>query len=334
MSDKIRKKIIKSSSKSVKDETVPEILEDFKFQTNKKNQMLAFFKPEVFLDKSPTQVENIVNLIFKKFENHELSVDGAAIYHGPTLGKHKIMDRHYGVINTLSKKASKTLSKKEQKQIYDLLGIKSKSPKILGGHESFEISGVDHTHKFDEYWLSSPSSKLKSGFYCRLMTIADEPTVVVNGFHPHQLAHYTDHGRKLVVMLISTNTPWAKVRDEMLGNTFPEKAVPNSIRGTFHKNAKNYGFDSVSIANNIMHLSAGPTEALFEMDNFLKEPFGIDFIEKRALLASKLLDEGIENDKLRDMITDQKLHEELEHKDTNEAVKKIVKKFEESGKDI
>lgn len=322
------KKVIDSFINSLgKDKDNPTILSNFKLKTKNKNQLLAFFKPEVFLDKTPEQIEKIMKLVFEKLEKHEVSVDGAALFPGSVVGKYEIMDRHYGVINTLSKNASKILSKEEKDLIFKTLGITNHNTKILGGHEAFEIAGVDKTYDFDQYWLEAKSEKVKSGFYVRTMKINGEETVVVDGFHPHQLAHYTESDRHLGVMLVSSNTIWSKLRNEMLGSTFPENADPESIRGFLFKNSKEYGFDKVGIDNNIMHLSAGPTEALFEIDNFLNSPFGIDFIEKEAKLAEELLLAGISKENIKKVLNDKELHNKLEHKDTDEAVKIIKKRF-------
>lgn len=322
------KKIIDSFINSLgKDKTNPTVLSDFKLKTDKKNQLLAFFKPEVFLDKKPEQIEKIMKLVFEKLEKYEVSVDGTALFPGSAVGKFQIMDRHYGVINTLSKNASKILSQEEKELVFKTLGVKNPNTKILGGHEAFEIAGVKNTYDFDNYWLETKSEKVKSGFYVRTMKINGEETVVVDGFHPHQLAHYTETDRHLGVMLVSSNTPWAKLRDEMLGSTFPEKALPDSIRGAIFEKAQDFGFKKVGIENNIMHLSAGPTEALFEIDNFLHAPFAIDFLKEEAKLAERLLSAGVSAENVRKVLTDKDLHNELEHKDTDEAVEIIKNKF-------
>lgn len=310
-----------------KDKENPTILSDFKLKTDKKNQLLAFFKPEVFLNKKPEQIEKIMRLVFEKLEKYEVSVDGTALFPGSAVGNFKIMDRHYGVINTLSKNASKILSKEEKDLVFKTLGITNKNTKILGGHEAFEIAGIKNTYDFDNYWLEAKSEKVKSGFYVRQLKINGEEIVVVDGFHPHQLAHYTESDRHLGVMLVSSDTPWAKLRDEMLGSTFPQNALPDSIRGTLHNHANDYGFDKVGIENNIMHLSAGPTEALFEIDNFLRESFAVDYLKREAKLAEKLLSAGVSAENIKKVLTDKDLHGELEHKDTDEAVEVIKNKF-------
>ncbi len=303
-----------------KDKENPTILSDFKLKTDKKNQLLAFFKPEVFLNKKPEQIEKIMKLVFKKLEKYEVSVDGTALFPGSVIGRYSIMDKHYGVINTLSKNASKVLSKNEKDLVFKTLGIKNKNTKILGGHEAFEIAGINNTYDFDNYWLETKSEKVKSGFYIRSMKIRGEEVVVVDGFHPHQLAHYTETDRHLGVMLVSSNTPWAKLRNEMIGETFPEKALPSSIRGEIFSKANDFGFKSVGIENNIIHLSAGPSEAMFEIDNFLHTSCSIDFLEKKTKLAESLLLAGISKENIRKMLTDKDLHDKLEHKDTDEAV--------------
>lgn len=322
------KKIIDSFINSLeKDKENPSILSNFKLKTNKKNQLLAFFKPEVFLEKTPEQIEKIMKLVFEKLEKHNVSIDGTALFPGTAVARYQIMDRHYGVINTLSKSASKILSNEERETVFKTLGIADKNTKILGGHEAFEIAGINNTYDFDQYWLEAKSTRIRGGFYVRTMKINGETTVVVDGFHPHQLAHYTETDRNLGIMLVSSDTSWATLRDEMLGVSFPQDAHKDSIRGIMHKNAQDYGFKSVGIQNNIMHLSAGPTEALFEIDNFLNAPFGIDFLEKEAKLAESLLLAGIKPEDIKKILTDKELHGELEHKDTDEAVEIIKTRY-------
>ena len=297
-----------------------EVIEDFKFKSDKKNQFVAFFKPEVFLDKEINHIENIINLAFEKFKEYEVEVAGSAYFSGPSLAEFSIMDRHYGVINKLSKGASKELSRQEKEEVLKTLGIKDKNTKIMGGHEVYPLSGMN-VSEFDEYWLSSPSTKIRSGFYVRHMEIKNEKIVVVNGFHPNQLAHYTSENRSLILMLLNSNSSWETIRTEMLGETFPEKAKPTSIRGSLFNDPKKYGFKKVGIDNNVMHISAGPTEALFEMHNFLNDPFRVDVIGSDAILPSKLITEGISPEEILNLINIKSIHDELEHKDTDYAVK-------------
>lgn len=317
------KKIVKKSHRKRKDEKVPELIKKFKLSTSKKNQFLAFLKPENFFDKSETETEKIVDLMVKKFEEFSVSIDGVAVFPGPTLAKFSIMDRHYGAINKLSKSASEILTKDDFETVHKQLDIKGKKLKILGGHEAFDYFGFKDTAEFDRIWLQKPSTKIRSGFYVRPITIKNEEIILVNGFHPHQLAYYTDKGRVLVVILASSDTDWSIVREKMLGDSFPERANLGSIRRTIYMKSKGYGFKNpISIANNILHISAGPTEFLFEAQNFFGLPFNID-VHEHARLSKELKKLGLSKKKIKDIISNQEVHSQLEHKNTDDAVELI-----------
>lgn len=89
----------------------------------------------------------------------------------------------------------------------------------------------------------------------------------------------------------------------MLGDTFPEKAVPGSIRGHLHKHPHHFGFESVTIANNTAHLSAGPYEAVFELQNFLRGVPSLNFDIRMTRQARHFIDSSMSVDDLTNAIT-------------------------------
>ena len=82
----------------------------------------------------------------------------------------------------------------------------------------------------------------------------------------------------------------------MVGHSFPEQAVPGSIRGTLHQHAKEYGFESVSIANNCVHLSAGPFEGMFEINNFFGKLMDTNPRTSPSLILKRMLEAGLDYD--------------------------------------
>jgi hypothetical protein len=110
------------------------------------------------------------------------------------------------------------------------------------------------------------------------------------------LAHYTAADRRIVLVLLHSDTDWGTLRNEMVGATFPEKAAPGSIRGSFYANPAQYGFESVSIANNCVHLSAGPYEGAFEVMNFLGNLFDLNPAAQPPLMFQKLQARGLSLD--------------------------------------
>jgi hypothetical protein len=219
---------------------------------------------------------------------------GMTIINGRVLDELEIMNRHYGFINQLSRTASKMLDGADRDKIAAALDIPSLANyAILGGHEYLDQYPAQDAFDLDKLWFTKKSVKLRSGFYVQSYVQDGQDIVLVNGFHPVQLAHYTDPGHRIVLILVHSDTDWATLRNEMVGATFPEKASLESIRGTLYASPQEFGLTSVSIANNGVHLSAGPFEALFEIVNFGRA-FGFDPQKQAPLILQKMLDAGID----------------------------------------
>ena len=78
----------------------------------------------------------------------------------------------------------------------------------------------------------------------------------------------------------------------MVGNTYPEKASPASIRGSLYADPTRYGLASVDISTNGVHLSAGPFEGVFELINFFGSLYARESSPIRPLLVKKLIAQG------------------------------------------
>lgn len=258
------------------------------------NELLLFIKPEVFMVPEAGQTEKVVDLILEKISEFDIQINGVSIVGGRILDEQEIMNRHYGFINVLSRSASKVLNAEDKKRIEDSLGISIHGYDILGGHEYLQQYPEETSSDLDRFWFMGKSTKIRSGFYVRPVEKNGRDIILVNGFHPQQLAHFTQPSHKIVLMLLHSNTDWAILKNEMVGATFPEKAVPDSIRGILHSHAQAYGFESVTIANNCVHLSAGPFEAMFEMVNFFGKITGLDVQKQLPLILRRMLEAGIE----------------------------------------
>lgn len=261
------------------------IIKEFDFNENKsKNELLLFVKPEVFMVKEVSKTREILELVFTNIEKYESSINGVMMVGGETLEKNEIMDRHYGYINEMSKNASNLISKEDIKTIKEKLRLGDEEDiKILGAHEYLQMYPINGMSKISELWDPSKSIKLRSGFYFMLVDDNNEKIVMINGFHPAQLKHFTGDQQRLLLVLLRSNTKWKDLRDSMLGATFPEKAEVGSIRRTLFQSPEKFGFEKVTIENNCVHLSAGPFEAAFEVYNFLGRIFG-----DNQLLAGRL----------------------------------------------
>ena len=181
------------------------------------------------------------------------------------LDENDIIAQHYGVINKISNDAKGTLSQAAKEKFKELYNKDFDAEKVIGGFEFLKQYPEFTPFTADILWQAKASKKLAGGTYVEDVKVDDETLYLINGFHPRQLHHFTQEGRGIIILTLSGDTAWEKIRDDMIGNTFPEKAVKGSIRGEFLAQKDFFGLPEVGIANNGVHLSAGPIEGLIEL---------------------------------------------------------------------
>jgi hypothetical protein len=245
-------------------------------QSNHQNELVFFIKPELLDVEKDEKILNSFHLIEQKFAEYNVEIKGAAIVPGNTLEKFGIMNRHYGFINQLSREASKMIDSETKERIFDLLNLDVNNQReILGGHEFLKTFRTD-IKTLSEVWFGKGAQKLRSGFYCIDTTFDNTTIILVNGFHPSQLAHFTREDHSIYLMLLHTDTNWEAMKFDLVGDTFPERALPGSIRGMLYADPQRYGQTEVGINTNGVHLSAGPFEAAFEITNFFGPLINLD----------------------------------------------------------
>ena len=300
-------------------------------QTNKENELVFFFKPELLKVDDPEKLQNSLDLVEQKFNEFDIEVSGAAIVPGAVLEEHEIMDRHYGFINQLSRMASEMVDEDIRQKLYQQLNVDNPEKfQILGGHEFLEHFETD-IKSLSKVWFAQEANKLRSGFYFIADTFQDQKIILVNGFNPSQLEHFTRKDHRIYLMLLHSDTDWASLKFDLVGDTFPERAKQGSIRGILYAEPSKFGLKKVGINTNGVHLSAGPFEAAFEVANFFGDLVGLDPVETPPFAIQKTMAAGLSEDQALDLLDNPELKgsdlfSETENLNTDEAVE-IVKKF-------
>lgn len=262
--------------------------------TDLQNELVFFIKPELLAVEKDDNILNSFQLIDDKFAEFKVVVDGAAILPGKVLSEYEIMNRHYGYINQLSRFASKMINQETRAELFEKLEIEDSDEfKILGGHEFLQSYSASVT-TLNEIWFGQGAQKLRSGFYYLADTYQGDPILLVNGFHPSQLSHFTREDHRILLLLIHTDTDWYDLKFDLVGDTFPEKANPDSIRGQLFANPADFGQDEVGINTNGVHLSAGPFEAAFEIVNFFGEILSLNPEKTPPLAIKRAIDKGMD----------------------------------------
>jgi hypothetical protein len=304
---------------------------------DEQNELLFFFKPECFLFDDETHTRSVIEMSLQKLEENKVKVCGAIYFSGNALASLESMDKHYGYINAMSKTASTSVGENDVKAMKEALGIDpSSSLPVLGGHEFLKLHPEMNDATLDELWATKKSLRLRSGFYYHVYQVGGQQVIMVNGFHPAQLSHFTRDGRKIVILVLRSDTDWAILKNDLVGDTFPEKANPSSIRGELFKNNTKYGVESVSIANNFAHLSAGPFEAYYELNNFLTRSPAANYKISQSAMYSKLKAKGLSEEAILKPISNPSALVEAkntdlfsctENRNSGEAVEEYIRYF-------
>lgn len=243
------------------------ILQPVDLRTDRQNQFLLLVKPESLWRPRPSQSERILNLIFEALKLFYVDTLGAIVVSGMLLSKTGITDRHYGYINHMSRHASTALVGHSASTVRELVHA-PKATRILGGHELLAMDSALDANLLNDLWALKPARRLRSGLYVQLHEFDGEPFVVINGFHPKQLANFSSPDAHTVALIATCDLPWAILRRHMIGDTFPAEALRGSIRRTIWEQRFELGFQQVDESNNCVHMSSGPIEALSEILNF------------------------------------------------------------------
>merc|ERR1711971_752922 len=137
--------------------------------------------------------------------------------------------------------------------------------------------------KFKELKLGKGFLKFGVGFYCGKV----DGIFVINGFYWLLRSKYTLPGTSIYYFDLSfpaAQLPWASFRAKVVGATDPKVAKPGSLRNMIFKDWKRLGLAAQpTTADNGIHASASPFEALSERTNWLGVSLTQDLFGKAVL---------------------------------------------------
>lgn len=233
--------------------------------TDCQNQALLLLKPETFLAGEAT-ARGVVAVVQEALDRYGIEMAGIVALEGSVLERQGTIDRHYQAASVLSRGASRLVGPEDRARVEALCQA---SGPVLGGHEFLARHPELSPEDLDGAWFAAGPRKVRSGFYAVPFQEGGSPCLLVNGFYPAQARHFTAPGRTVVAAVLHTDLPWRVLRRDVLGDTYPDRALPGSIRRTLLARKAELGLARVDITANFVHLSAGPFEAAWELVNFL-----------------------------------------------------------------
>jgi len=233
-----------------------------------KNEFLFFIKPEILVKSDKIRLDKILDLIELKIKSFNFKIHNVKILSANYLNQYNIIAQHYGIINKISSNAVANMSESAKDKFKELYGKSVNEVKVLGGSEFIIQYPNFNAYSLECLWQNLDNKKLAGGTYCVPIKVEGEIIYVINGFHPIQLKHFTEKGRSIVVMTLSSDISWAEARSNFIGATDPINANNGSLRREILDNKDTFGLIDISQSLNGVHLSAGPVEALIELKRY------------------------------------------------------------------
>jgi hypothetical protein len=229
------------------------------------NEYCFFLKPEAV-----SALDRVWPLIRDVLAANSQEIVSIAALDGAYLGKYKLIEAHYGVINTIARLGLKALTPAAREKMSQL---KLDEPGLLhlGAYEFLERYPFFTPQALGVYYDSQQNIKLGGGTHCIRVTVKGQPIVLFNGFHPEQVERYTQKGSGIVTFTVRTNMSWKDMRTKVIGATDPRSAVAGSIRAELLRRKEELKLEEVSAGMNGVHASAGPLEAIAELARYMSE---------------------------------------------------------------
>ncbi len=236
-----------------------------------RHEFLFFIKPEITINDKNIRLEPILELMFQKLDEFGFTIRDIRILGASYLEKFNIISQHYGVINSISRNAAGNLTPEGAARFREHFGLIPRDTLLLGGIEFLEKYKHYDPISLDELWQSSKAVKLAGGTYCTHIKEGNDEIYLVNGFHPKQLVHFTENGRSIVTLYLSSDIDWTTARNQFIGKTNPSDALPGSLRRELLDRKTDFGLETVNSSKNGFHLSAGPVEGLVELMRYCSD---------------------------------------------------------------
>ena len=235
------------------------------------NHALVFLKPHAVSDKAEGFVRGYLG-------SKNIAIDCCFDIVSEDIDKRQLIDAHYGGLAqramhiapadlTISAEASAGFAAK-------FGGVTWES--VIAAGTAMNCTGLDVAdlapNTLEKLWRAGTVMKLAGGLYVSRFPSPLDTTrdiYVVNGFYPSMRAQFTAPGDRVRVFRVSWadngSLPWATFRNDFVGATDPAKAHPTSLRGLAFQNWAEMGLSAQPFgAENFLHASAGPVEAVHE----------------------------------------------------------------------
>lgn len=189
------------------------------------------------------------------------------------LSEHRVVEDHYRRLNDISRGGMPVVSAVAREKLVEAFPYTAAGPgRVLGGHQFLRRFPDVSAYALDLLTRNLVVTKLGAGTYAIEILLDGERLVLLNPFHPQQVAHFTRPGQAVVLLECTSIRPLRELRRDVIGATDPRDAVPGSIKRILLDEQDELGLTGICTRRNAVHMSPGPIEGMVGLRRYFSSP--------------------------------------------------------------
>jgi hypothetical protein len=271
------------------------------------NQFLIMLKPELMAEAAQAGGADLLHDVLGHLAARDVNVHAARVVGCAELARHQVVERHYPTLNQVSRHGLAAVPDAARARLADRFpalgtgtgpGSVSEStgtgtgPRVLGGHQLLTAFPGLTPFALDALAHNLPVTKVAAGVYAVEIVLDGERLIVLNAFHPCQVAHFNQLAGHVVFLECHTQRDTAELRSEVIGATDPGEACPGSLKHLLYTRRDSFVTWKVCTRLNGVHASPGPVEAMFTLQRYFADSWESTLPLSHTSLGQRLLATG------------------------------------------
>lgn len=231
------------------------------------NEFCLFLKPE--LAELPVEaLAATLAIVSDCLDRYSVTLNGLVVIPGAVLEASGAIQEHYGVINRVAREGFASLPDSAVARLREIAGPDLPRSSVYGAFEFLAAFPFFTPQALGVLYDNLKSNRLAGGTHGAVVEVGGAPAVILNGFHPAQIEHFTSRHAAIVVFSCTTTRPWTEIRQDLTGATNPADAKPGSVRAELLARHRELGIAEFGAGLNGIHVSAGPVEGMIEIARY------------------------------------------------------------------
>ncbi|CAM5501175.1 hypothetical protein SXANM310S_03601 [Streptomyces xanthochromogenes] len=227
-----------------------------------RHQFLVMLKPELVLPPSGDGVGPLTRVL-DVLADRGVGIGAVRVLSSSFVARHAVVESHYPALNRIARVGLAGLTPAAVTRLDATYpGFRAAGARVLGAYELLGESPDMTPFALELLTRNRPVTKLGTGAYAIRAQVDGEDLVILNPFHPQQVAHFTAAGGAIVLLECWSELALPAIRHTLIGATDPLDAEPESLKGILRREAAALGLGRISTRHNAVHVSPSAVEGM------------------------------------------------------------------------